>query len=305
MISSEKAIDDARNGLVDDLIGRRIIRTPTVERAFRLVARHAFIPPPFALLTNPIATEFEETDDPCRLYSDTPVVVRRSPQVHCGAPSINARQIEELAPIEGMRALHVGTGCGYYTAILAELAGERGTVVGVEYADDLAELSSGFLGRAGYTTVTIRAGDGAFGVPEAAPFDRILVSAGAADIAPSWITQLADDGRLVFPFCQVGPLGPVISGGVILAVHKLDEQLFGHISTVAFFAPLQGVFAPSADEGVALAEGLQRWFALEDFLRSDLPIRIVMKSASTRAPAPASVPWLLETRNTLMWIEPN
>jgi hypothetical protein len=77
------------------------------------------------------------------------------------------------------------------------------------------------------------------------------------------------------------------------------------MSTVAFFAPLRGAFAPTTAESTTLADGLQRWFALEDFVRTDLPTRIVMKAASTRAPDPTSVPWMLETRHAIMWIEPN
>src|SRR5262249_50661477 len=155
-------------------------------------------------------------------------------------------------------------------------AGERGSVVGVEYEDDLAEMSAALLAQAAYTTVTIRQGDGALGVPEAAPFDRILVSAGSADVVPSWISQLADDGRLVFPLCHTSVLGPTITSGVVLSVHKRDDRVFGEFLGPVMFIALQGACAPSGNQE-ALAEGLQRWFALEEFLRTSLPIRIALK----------------------------
>jgi protein-L-isoaspartate(D-aspartate) O-methyltransferase len=302
-VIDQRAIDAARNAMVDDLVARRIIRTPAVERAFRRVARHEFLPKPFALPTDPLLTEFADTDDPRRVYSDTVVALKRDKNINCGAPGVAATQIEQLAATEGMRVLHVGTGSGYYTAILAELVGERGSVVGVEYESDLVELSCALLARAGYTNVTVREGDGALGVPEAAPFDRVLVSAGAPDIAPVWIAQLDTDGRLVLPLCQLSPLGSLTSGGVILAVDKVGDALFGEFSTPAFFVPLQGALAPTGDNG-ALAEALQRWFALEEFLRINLPIRIAMKSALTRVPNPEGVAWYLETPNAVMWIEP-
>jgi protein-L-isoaspartate(D-aspartate) O-methyltransferase len=305
MTSSEAAIDAARNAMVDDLLQRRIIRTPAVERAFRRVRRHAFALPPYAVAVDALAEEFVETDDPRRVYADVAVGIRPAENISCLRPSIVAQQIEELAPAEGMRALHVETGLGYATALLAELVGEHGSVVGTAYEEDLAELSAAFLAQEGYTTVTVRSGDGAAGVPEAAPFDRILVSAGAGDVSPPWIDQLCDDGRVVLPLCHLGPLGPAISGGVILTIEKVDAALTGRIASAAVLVPLRGMLAPAREESVLLAEGLQRWFALEDFYRTELPIRIAMKPPKQRTPDPAAVHWLLETRHTVMWVEPN
>jgi protein-L-isoaspartate(D-aspartate) O-methyltransferase len=305
MTLSEAAIDAARNAMVDDLLRRRIIRTPAVERAFRRVRRHAFMVPPYAVAADALAEELDETDDPRRVYADVAVAIKPEENINCLPPGIIAQQIEELAPAEGMRVLHVETGLGYATALLAELVGEHGSVVGTAYEEDVAELSAAFLAQEGYTTVTVRSGDGAAGVPEAAPFDRILVSAGAADISPAWVDQLEDEGRLVLPLCHLGPLGPTISGGVILTIEKIDAALTGRIASVAVLVPLRGMLAPAPEESVALAEGLQHWFALEDFYRTELPVRIVLKSRKQHTPDPAAVHWLLETRHTVMWIEPN
>ena len=298
------SITAARNAMVDDLVARRVIQTPAIERAFRTVPRHAFVPQPFVLPMDPLLSELVETDDPTRVYVDNLIVLKREKSINCGTPSIVATQIELLAPTEGMRVLHVGTGSGYYTAILAELAGERGTVVGIEYEPDLAAMSAAFLARAGYTNVTIREGDGALGVPEAAPFDRILVSAGAGDIAPAWVSQLEDDGRVVFPFCHISVLGPSITSGVLLSIHKLNNRLSGRFRGPVVFVAMQGIVAPAGNQAV-LADALQRWFALEDFLRTELPLRIVLRSERPRPPHPRSVPWLLETPNAIMWIEPS
>jgi len=300
-----KDIDAARAALVDDLVRRELIRTPAVERAFRKVPRHAFFEPIYRVATDPFAADFIQTNDPCRVYTDAVAVIDPARHITSAAPSVAAAQIEQLAPIEGMRVLHVGTGTGYYTAVLVELAGESGGVVGVEYEEDLAEVSAALLGRGGYTTVTIQHGDGAFGVPEAAPFDRIMISAGAADISPVWISQLADEGRLVVPLCHGGPAGPTIGGGAVLTVHKAGDTLSGHITDMAFFPPLRGAAAPTEEEGALLADGLMRWFALSEFLRTRLRIRIVMRSEGREPPDPASVPWYLETRSAVMWVEPH
>jgi len=306
MTHSEEAIAEARDAMVADLLLRRIIRTPAVERAFRRVWRHAFMSPPYAVAVDALARDFIETDDPRRVYADVAVAIKPEKNIHCLPPGVVGRQIEELAPAEGMRVLHVEMGYGYATALLAEIVGgERGSVVGTDYEEDIAELGAASLAQAGYTTVTVRSGDGAAGVPEAAPFDRILVSAGAADISPAWVDQLEDGGRLVLPLCHLGPLGPTISGGVMLTIEKVDAALTGRIASVAVLVPLQGMLAPTPEESVALAEGLQRWFALEDFYRAELPIRIVMKSGEQHTPDPAAVHWLLETRHAVMWVEPN
>jgi protein-L-isoaspartate(D-aspartate) O-methyltransferase len=291
--------------MVNDLVRRRVIRTPAVERAFRCVPRHAFLPSPYLLCTDPLLVEVEETDDPCRVYNDVAVALGAGTSVTCCTPSTTAAQVEQLSAVDGMRVLQVGTGSGYCSAILAEIVGECGTVVGVDYTADIAELGAGLLAQAGYTTVTIRHGDGVLGVPEAAPFDRILVTAGVTDIAPAWVRQLGEEGKLVLPLCPAGPLAPRVSGGTLLTIQKSGDTLWGTFSTVALFVPLQSTLAPVAEDSEALADGLARWLALENFLRSALPIRLMLKPTSTPTPDPSSVPWMLETKNAVMWIEPS
>ncbi len=305
MTHTATAIDTARNAMVDDLRQRRIIHTPAVERAFRRVYRHGFVNAPYAVAVDTLAEEFIETDDPRRVYADVTVAIDQEKNIYCLRPGLVAQQLEQLAVAEGMRVLHVETGGGYCTALLAELVGERGSVLGVEYEEEIAKFAAASLAKAGYTTVTVRAEDGAAGVPEAGPYDRILISAGAGDIAPAWIDQLGDEGRLVLPLCHLGPLGPAISGGVILTIEKAAAVLTGNIAAIAVLVPLRGALAPTPEDSVTLAEGLQRWFALETFYRTELPLRIVMKPATQRLPNPSAVPWFLETRNAVMWVEPN
>ncbi|AHE98142.1 protein-L-isoaspartate(D-aspartate) O-methyltransferase [Thioalkalivibrio paradoxus] len=103
-------------------------------------------------------------------------------------------QLLELNPQS--RVLEIGTGSGYQAALLAELAQE---VFSVEVVPELARAAAERLQRLGYRNVRVRAGDGRRGWPEAAPFDAVIVTAGAESIPPALIEQLKEGGRLVIP----------------------------------------------------------------------------------------------------------
>ena len=111
-------------------------------------------------------------------------------------PFVVALMTQLLALTPESRVLEIGTGSGYQAAILAELAGE---VFSIEVVPELAETASATLERLGYRDVHVRAGNGRDGWPEAAPFDAIIVTAGADEIPPALVEQLRTGGRLVIP----------------------------------------------------------------------------------------------------------
>ena len=94
------------------------------------------------------------------------------------------------------RVLEIGTGSGYAAAVLSELAAEVHTV---ERLADLADDAAIRLDSLGYATVTVHVADGSLGLASAAPYDAIVVSAGAPDVPQALVDQLAPDGRLVVP----------------------------------------------------------------------------------------------------------
>ncbi len=108
---------------------------------------------------------------------------------------------ELLATEPHHRVLEIGTGSGYQTAILSRLSKQ---VVTIERHRQLAEMAVRIFAALGLTNIDTRVGDGTEGLPDEAPFDRILVTAGAPSIPESLKGQLADRGRLVLP---VGPGG--------------------------------------------------------------------------------------------------
>jgi protein-L-isoaspartate(D-aspartate) O-methyltransferase len=103
----------------------------------------------------------------------------------------------ELLELKGNeKVLEIGTGSGYQSAVLSMLAAE---VYSVERIALLAESAAERLKRLGYTNVTIVVSDGTLGLPEEAPFDGIIVTAGAPDIPDEYIAQMKEGGRLVIP----------------------------------------------------------------------------------------------------------
>jgi protein-L-isoaspartate(D-aspartate) O-methyltransferase len=150
-------------------------------------------------------------------------------------PLIVAAMTQLLHIGPGAHVLEVGTGSGYQTAVLAELASQVSTI---EIVEPLAADAKQVLGELGYGNIAFRCGDGAAGWPEQAPFDGIIVTAAAREIPPALIDQLKRGGRLVIP------VGPDAMGQDLLLVEKdsagkLHER---RLFSVAF-VPLTG--APS------------------------------------------------------------
>jgi protein-L-isoaspartate(D-aspartate) O-methyltransferase len=151
---------------------------PRVADALSKVERTQFVPPDLA----------------ARAYDNRPLPIGHGQTI--SQPLIVAVMTHLLHLDPDARVLEVGTGSGYQTAILAELARE---VVTIEAVADLAETAAAKLGAMGYDTVEFQTGDGAAGCPERAPFDAIMVTAAARTVPPALIDQLAPGGRMVIP----------------------------------------------------------------------------------------------------------
>src|SRR5258708_24206156 len=97
-----------------------------------------------------------------------------------------AIMVEQLALQPGDRILEIGAGTGYNAALMAHLVGPKGQVVTVDIDQDTAAAAQAHLATAGADDIRVLCGDGALGYPEAAPYDRIILTAGTWDIAPAW-----------------------------------------------------------------------------------------------------------------------
>lgn len=173
--------DDARREMVRRQVAGRGVCDPRVLEAMRRVPRHLFVPEP--LRDN--------------AYEDRPQPIGLRQTI--SQPLMVGQMTELLALTGGERVLEVGTGSGYQTALLAELAGE---VVSVERHASLAERARCLLEWLGYENVDIHLSDGTLGFLPRAPYDRILVTAAAPRVPEPLLVQLVPGGRLVIP---VGP----------------------------------------------------------------------------------------------------
>lgn len=176
-----------REQLVTTLKQRGHIRSALVEQAFRTVPREKFLP----------GVDLET------VYTRRQIVTKRDPNgaalSSASSPSLVADMLEQLDPQPGDHILEIGAATGINAALLAELTNPGGTVTTIELDQDLADGARAGLDRAGYEAVEVICGDGAFGHPESAPYDRAIITAGAWDISAAWWEQLADQGRIVVP----------------------------------------------------------------------------------------------------------
>jgi protein-L-isoaspartate(D-aspartate) O-methyltransferase len=172
---------------VDQLKRAGQIRSPLVEAAFRAVPRHLFVPG-FPLET---------------VYSDRAINVK--PGASSSQPTVIANMLELLQLEPGQRVLEIATGTGYNSALVAHIVGESGRVITVEIDEELAASARHHLETAGFSRVQVVRDDGGHGYRAGAPYDRIIVTTGAWDIAPAWSEQLREGGRLLVPLALLGP----------------------------------------------------------------------------------------------------
>jgi protein-L-isoaspartate(D-aspartate) O-methyltransferase len=159
-------------------IAGRGVRSPQVLAAMREVAREDFVPPSLR-------------DD---AYVDAPLPIPQGQTI--SQPYIVACMIEAAGVKPGDRVLEIGTGSGYAAAVLSRIAYSVHTV---ERHPELAESAATRLADLGYHNVVVHIGDGTRGLPDAAPFDAIIVTAGGPRVPAELRAQLAAGGRLVMP----------------------------------------------------------------------------------------------------------
>jgi protein-L-isoaspartate(D-aspartate) O-methyltransferase len=209
-------LEVSKSVMINDHLMARGVTNDRVLAAMRRVPRENFV-----------AAELRD-----RAYDDNPLPIAEGQTI--SQPFIVAYMAEalELAPRDTV--LEIGTGSGYAAAVLSLIAGE---VYSVERVPALANGAAELLARLGYGNVHIREGDGTLGWPDFAPYDAIMVSAGAPEIPQLLLDQLAVGGRLVIP------VGSGQFSQALVRVRRTSEnEFYRQYLTEVRFVPLIGEF---------------------------------------------------------------
>ena len=204
-----------RAQMVDEQLARRGITDARVLGAMRKVPRHLFV----------------EEALRARAYGDHPLPIGEEQTI--SQPYI-VGLMSQLLELRGPeKILEVGTGSGYQTAVLAELARR---VCTIERLPRLAERARALLEQLGYDNVWVRVGSGTLGWPDEAPFDRILVTAGGPSIPPPLFQQLGEGGRMVVPVGDV-------ANQTLTVVEKVRGEMKTQLCGDCKFVKLVGKYA--------------------------------------------------------------
>lgn len=179
MKSNEK-YQQRLDGLITIMKKTGFLNEDKVELAIRKNPRHEFVP---------ISLKDEA-------YGDAPLSIMKNQTI--SQPSVVARMTEWLDVREGQKILEIGCGSGWQTSILSYLVG-HGKVYSIERHSELVEFAKKNLDKLNINNVEVILGDGNLGLPDKAPFDRIMITAACKNIPEPLLEQLADNGLIIAP----------------------------------------------------------------------------------------------------------
>jgi protein-L-isoaspartate(D-aspartate) O-methyltransferase len=215
-------IEEARRWYAEEIRAVAHLESEALVAALARVPREAFLGdgPWLIAKSYELAVPYRTTvdADPRHVYHNVLIAIDPSRQLHNGLPAALAQWIEAANIQPGDRVLHIGTGTGYYTAVMSELTGPRGSVVGYEVDAGLAARAQ--LALAAWPQTRVEAGDASAPV---GPFDAIFVNAGCTRPRSEWLAALAPGGRMVIPLTIAMP-GLPHAVGVMLRLERRDPR---------------------------------------------------------------------------------
>jgi protein-L-isoaspartate(D-aspartate) O-methyltransferase len=241
------------------------IENPRLEEALANLRREDFLPPgPWKIW---LRDSYLSTpnDDPVYLYQDAAVAVLSDKRLNNGKPFFVAFLISIGRLQDGEHAVHIGTGLGYYTAVMSRLVGTKGRVTAFEYEPDLASRAAANLTQC--TNVRVVQGDGST-VP-LAPADAIYVNAGVSRPAESWLDALRIGGRIILPLTvSLAAEHPMTRGVIFLIERQADHYSARCMSTTVIYPCVGARDEPSE---TALVEAFQKggWDKVTRLYRTD------------------------------------
>lgn len=216
--------DELRTAMVAELRELGAVETEPVAAALSTVPRHVFAP------GEPLEKAYAANSAVVTKRDETGLAISSLSAAHIQAVMLEQAQLEP-----GMRVLEVGSG-GYNAALIAELVGPTGQVTSVDIDPDIVARAKDCLAAAGYDQVKVVLADAENGVPDRAPFDRVIVTAGAWDLPPAWSDQLTEHGQIVVPFRVRGLTRTVV-------FERDGDHLASRDYRLCGFVPMQGIGA--------------------------------------------------------------
>lgn len=238
-------IDQARRWFAEGLRATAHVREDRVIDAFASVPREPFAGPgPWRFYNLFEGYWTTPDDDPRWLYHNVLVALDETRGLNIGEPFLWAHHFDRVGIRPGERILQVGSGSGYYTAILAELAGPAGRVDAIEIDGPLAAQAGRNLGR--WPAAHVREGDGT--VPVDGRWDLIVAFAGATAPQRWWLDALNDGGRLLLPMTATGR-----RGGFMLRIDRKGERFAARSAGWVAFYPCAGGRTPEDESALGQA----------------------------------------------------
>jgi protein-L-isoaspartate(D-aspartate) O-methyltransferase len=201
--------------LIGALAAEGVLKTKRVIGAFRKVPRENFVPPALKGAA----------------YYDSPLPIPAGQTI--SAPHMVAVMTEWMNVRDGQKVLEIGTGSGYQSAILSVL-NPRGKIYTIEVQPELAESAKENL--RGYKNVDVFSGDGSLGLPECAPYDRIMATAGCPSVPRPWIEQLKGGGKIL------APIGGMYEQRLVMVEKKKKGMIEKDLNFPCVFVPLRGLY---------------------------------------------------------------
>lgn len=270
-------LDARRRFYAEEIEATANLQSAALVDALATVPRERFLPPgPWAVrgeadFQSPMRRTRDA--DPKHVYHNLSIGIDPPRVLFNGAPGLLATAIDALNLQPGARVLHLGTGLGYYTAIIGHCVGKTGRVLGIEVDATLAAGASENL--ASLPWVEIRLDDGTAPLNE--QFDAILINAGVTHPQPAWLDALAPHGRLILPLtAMMGAMGPISKGLLVLISATGDPRRFD-ARTVTFVA----IYSALSLRDAALNQEIGQALARQPFV----PLAGLRRDAHDRADA--------------------